>query len=138
FVAREFGHAPIGQHAGVQEILVDRGEFVLQRQIQVFERLGVAALWRVGAGRGQAWGGGYSAAWGCGPRGLCSAASSIVSIVSWHRPQFLLTPLWAYTSHGEAAPDAMAARILASFSLLQTQTIIQGILHTSVICCSCD
>src|SRR5678815_1011992 len=52
-------------------------------------------------------------------------SSSIPSIVSWHRPQFFLTPQRAYTSSAHSAPPQIAAPMRCSFSLLQTQTIIQ-------------
>jgi hypothetical protein len=61
----------------MEEILIDAGEFVLEDEIEEFDRLGVAA--------------GYSAA--------CLNASrwalSISAIVSWHVPHFLFTPLQA-------------------------------------------
>jgi hypothetical protein len=67
----------------MQEILIDRGQLVLENEIEETKDLGIAgnALMRSGPGR-------YSAA--------CASAlrlfSSISSIVSWHRPQFFLTP----------------------------------------------
>src|SRR3546814_17579148 len=45
FVPLELGeplHAPIVEHAIVQPILIDRGELILQRLVQIVEYLGVA------------------------------------------------------------------------------------------------
>jgi hypothetical protein len=83
FLFRQDAQAPVGQHARMQEILIDGGELVLQHLVE--ERDGDRI-----AGDGGVRGGarGYSAAC-CSARRL---SSSIPSIVSWHRPQFFLTP----------------------------------------------
>jgi hypothetical protein len=67
----------------MQEILIDRGEFVLENFVQELDGDRVTLNRSVGLGAGS-----YSAASDSASR-LCS---SIPSIVSWHRPQFFLTP----------------------------------------------
>ena len=67
----------------MQEILIDRGEFVLKNFVQELDSNRIALNGGVGLGAG-----GYSAASDSASR-FCS---SIPSIVSWHRPQFFLTP----------------------------------------------
>ena len=49
--------APIGQHPRMQDILIDRGEFVLEDAIQEFDRLLIVAQGAC------AWRSLYSAAW---------------------------------------------------------------------------
>jgi hypothetical protein len=71
----------------MQEILIDGGEFVLQHFVEERNSDGIA-FDRSMRGRAGGAAAGYSAA--------CASArrlfSSISSIVSWHRPQFFLTP----------------------------------------------
>jgi hypothetical protein len=102
----------------MQEILVDGGELVLQHLVE--ERDGDRIAGDAGMGL---WPRRYSAASARASR----LWSSIFSIVSWHRPQFFLTPQRAYTSSAQAAPLQIAAPMRCSFSLLQTQTIIQQV-----------
>src|SRR6201986_213553 len=79
----ELRKTPVGQHAGMEEVLVDRRELILEHDVEPADGFGVAGDASVG---GRAWR--YSAA--CSRRGA-SARSSIFSIVSWHLPQFFLT-----------------------------------------------
>ena len=69
----------------MQEILVDRGQLVLEHDVEPVDGFGVAGNAGVRV-----------AGLGATPPGLAAAAargfsSSIFSIVSWHRPQFFLT-----------------------------------------------
>jgi hypothetical protein len=69
----------------MQKILIYGRQFVLQNAIEEFDGGGIAGeggvrAWARGFGRN------YAAATSTG------FSSSITSIVSWHRPQFFLTP----------------------------------------------
>jgi hypothetical protein len=69
----------------MQEVLIDRGQFVLENDIEEFDGDGIAGKGGVGAGT-RRFGRYYAAATSAG------FSSSISSIVSWHRPQFFLAP----------------------------------------------
>src|SRR6478735_8710529 len=112
FLVRQDAQAPIGQHARMQEILIDGGKLVLEHLVQEGDCDRIAGNRSVGL-----WPGGYSAA----SLSASRLSSSIPSIVSWHRPQFFLTPQRAYTSSAHSAPPQIAAPMRCSFSLLQTQ-----------------
>ena len=82
FLLRELAQPPIAEHARMQEVLVDRGEFILENDIEEADDFCISRK----GGRGLR---PYAAL-----ASLCAllSASSISAIVSWHRPQFLLTP----------------------------------------------
>src|SRR6185437_2828157 len=42
FVVAELGDAPMPQHPGMQKILIDRGELVLEHRIQMLDDRGIA------------------------------------------------------------------------------------------------
>ncbi|HJR56149.1 MAG TPA: hypothetical protein VJ798_06195 [Rhizomicrobium sp.] len=67
----------------MQEILIDRRQLVPEDEIEEAKDLGIAGNARMRGGARR-----YSAACASALRLL----SSISSIVSWHRPQFFLTP----------------------------------------------
>jgi hypothetical protein len=67
----------------MQEILIDRSEFVFENSVQELDGDRITLNARMGLGAR-----GYSAASDSASR----LFSSIPSIVSWHRPQFFLTP----------------------------------------------
>src|SRR6185437_993049 len=81
-VCGKLAQTPIAQHPRMQKVLVDGGEFVLENQIEEADDFGVARDRSDGGGAYAAWAGFW----------LSLASSSISSISSWHRPQFLSTP----------------------------------------------
>jgi hypothetical protein len=95
----------------MKEVLVDRGEIVLQSEIEETEDLWIAGK----RGNGER------------PTPPDPAGPSpwpVPAFRRWFRGiGFLFTPQPAYTASGGSAP-AMAARMRFSFSLLQTQTIM--------------
>ena len=115
FLVRKLGYAPVRQHPGVQEILADGGQFVLESRVQEGDDLDVASKGRRRRG----------------PMPPGPAAFPWVFPGAFRRLflGIVRVPFDAATRInrvGRTAAAAMAVRIRVSFNLLQTQTIIHG------------
>jgi hypothetical protein len=129
-------HAPVVEHASVQKVLIDRGELVLQRQIQIFQYLCVAlhggllemlkaglyaAVVAIGGEEREGFEGlrglsefrGGAAEAGRGAASLrCEREAAMAALASGtHLPQQVPTPKSRVMSRMQHAPPFTAARI---------------------------